>query len=377
MNTEIDKLRAENKNLQHQMNTLMRNARLNEEKLQRFSEMELLLISTRSLRDLLQIVINNYRNAFDLNAVTLILIDREYELLRFLDETGLQTDQLPELKLMADPADVEKWFDQQLSPRLMSFQNEHGELFVNAAQSLQSVALIPLIRQGKLIGSLNLGSNRHDRFQQSTSTDFLQRLAAIVSICIENALNVTKLERIGMTDPLTAVYNRRFFERRLVEVVSSSVRYSYDLSCMFLDVDRFKRVNDSLGHQVGDLVLREVAAIIDQHLRGSDMVARYGGEEFVVLLPQTPVNDACMVAERIRESLALHRFNLAEGKVLNVNISIGVAGMSVGKMGGEVIDLGLDLVKRADLALLEAKATGRNKVVLAESFVEKTELETS
>ncbi|MDH5391976.1 MAG: sensor domain-containing diguanylate cyclase [Gammaproteobacteria bacterium] len=376
MKTEIDQLRAENKNLQRQMNNLMRNARHNEEKLQRFSEMELLLISTHSLRDLLQIIINNYRNVFDLNSVTLILIDPEYELLRFLDETGLQTDQLPELKLVTESAEVEKWFDKQLSPRLMAFQQQHEELFAGGEKILQSVALIPLIRQGRLIGSLNLGSKRHDRFQQSTSTDFLQRLAAIVSICIENALNVTKLERIGMTDPLTCVYNRRFFERRLTEVVSSSVRYSYELSCMFLDVDRFKQVNDSLGHQVGDLVLREVAGIIDQHLRGSDMVARYGGEEFVVLLPQTPVNDARLVAERIRESLALHNFNLAEGKSLSVNISIGVAGMALGKMGGEVIDLGLDLVRRADLALLEAKSTGRNKVVLAESYAEKAELVT-
>ncbi|MCK4708565.1 MAG: sensor domain-containing diguanylate cyclase, partial [Gammaproteobacteria bacterium] len=327
MKTEAEKLKAENLKLRHQLSGLMQNAHLNEEKSQRFAEMELLLIGTHSLRDLFQIIINTYRSAFDLDRVSLLLIDSEYELLRFLDETGLQLDQLPELKLVAEPKELEKWFDKQLSPVLTAYQKQHEEIFTRSKNILKSVALVPLIRNGRLIGSLNLGSREADRFLASNGTDFLQRLAAIVSICIENALNVTRLERVGMTDPLTCVYNRRFFEQRLIEIVSSSVRYNFELSCMFLDVDYFKKVNDELGHQVGDLVLQEVAGIIDQHLRGSDMVARYGGEEFVVLLPQTPVMDAFAVAERIRKSLASHSFNLAEGKTLSISISIGVASM--------------------------------------------------
>ncbi len=370
MKTEVERLKSEKLNLKCQLKTLVQNARLNEEKMQRFSEMELLLISTHSLRDLLQIIITNYRNAFDLDRVSLILIDPDYELLRFLDETGLQLDQLPELKLFSDSTELERCFDKELSPILTTFEPKYSRLFVDANNLLQSVALIPLIRQGRLIGSLNLGSRELDRFQESSSTDFLQRLAAIISICFENSLNITRLERMGMTDPLTCVYNRRFFEQRLVEIVSSSVRYTYELSCMFLDVDHFKKVNDNLGHQVGDLVLQEVAGIINEYLRGSDMMARYGGEEFVVLLPQTPVNDAVAVAERIRKNLAGHQFNLAEGKTLSITLSIGVASMCVGDMGKTAIDLGRDLVKRADSALLNAKSLGRNKVLLAEAISE-------
>ena len=374
MEIEAEKLKADNTKLRHQLNGLMHNAQLNEEKSQRFAEMELLLIGTHSLRDLFQIIINTYRSAFDLDRVSLLLIDAEYELLRFLDETGLQLDQLPELQLVAEPKELEKWFDKQLFPVLTNYQKQHEEIFITSENILKSVALIPLIRNGRLIGSLNLGSREAGRFIESNGTDFLQRLAAIVSICIENALNVTRLERVGMTDPLTCVYNRRFFEQRLTETVSSSVRYNFELSCMFLDVDYFKKVNDELGHQVGDLVLQEVAVIIDQHLRGSDMVARYGGEEFVVLLPQTPVTDAYAVAERIRKSLASHSFNLAEGKTLSISMSIGVASMSAGDMGREAIELGRDLVKRADLALLNAKASGRNKVLIAESVQSKADL---
>lgn len=371
MSADNKQLKAENAHLRQQLESLMHHARLNEEKLQRFSEMELLLISTHSLRDLLKIIINNYKNAFDLDKVSLILIDTDYELLRFLDETGLQLDQLPELQLEADRQAIEKWFDQQLSPRLCAFEAEHKILFDGLHQNLRSIALIPLIRNGRLMGSLNLASAELNRFQSDDSTDFLQRLAAIVSICIENALNVTRLERVGMTDPLTCVYNRRFFEQRLNEVVSSSVRYHFELSCMFIDVDHFKKVNDQLGHQVGDLVLQEVASIIDQHLRGSDMVARYGGEEFVVLLPQTPVDQAYAVAERIRKSLETHQFSLSGGKKLNINISAGIAGMCTQDMSRSAIELGRDLVKRADLALLDAKAGGRNKVVMSQSGSKK------
>lgn len=371
MRTETDLLKAKNTRLTNQLNDLVHNARLNEEKMQRFSEMELLLIGTHSLRDLLQIIITNYRNAFDLDRVSLTLIDADYEILRFLDETGLQLDQLPELKLIADSDEVEKWFDQQLSPKLSAYKPEHDVLFVTANKQLKSVALIPLIRQGRLIGSLNLGAHEADRFQESSRTDFLQRLAAIVSICIENALNTTRLERVGMTDPLTCVYNRRFFEQRLIEMVSSSVRYDFILSCMFLDVDHFKKVNDDLGHQVGDLVLQEVALIINQHLRDSDMMARYGGEEFVALLPQTPLDDCMAVAERIRKSLESHQFHLAEGKNLSITVSIGVACMGSGNMGQAAIDMGRDLVKRADIALLKAKSTGRNRVVKEDEIAEK------
>ena len=365
MSADTEQLKAENERLRQQLESLMHNARLNEEKMQRFSEMELLLISTHSLRDLLQIIINNYKNAFDLDKVSLILIDSDYELLRFLDETGLQLDQLPELKLEADRQQVEKWFGQKLSPCLTSFNDDHKVLFDSVSHSLKSIALIPLIRNGRLIGSLNLGSAERDRFQSGNSTDFLQRLAAIVSICIENALNVTRLERVGMTDPLTCVYNRRFFEQRLNEVVSSSVRYHFELSCMFIDVDHFKKVNDKLGHQVGDLVLQEVASIIDQHLRGSDMVARYGGEEFVILLPQTPVDQAYAVAERIRKSLEKHHFSLSDSRQLKITISAGIAGMCTQDMSRSAIELGRDLVKRADLALLDAKSAGRNKVLMS------------
>jgi len=364
MKTELEKLRAEKIQLKCQLKNLVQNARQNEEKMLRFSEMELLLIGTHSLRDLLQIIIYNYRNAFDLDRVSLVLLDPEYELLRFLDETGLQLDQLPELKLYADSRELEKWFDKDLSPILTRYEEIHDPLYVNASEVLKSVALVPLIRKGKLIGSLNLGSRESDRFQKSNSTDFLQRLAAIVSICFENALNTTRLERVGMTDPLTSVYNRRFFEQRLIEFVSSSVRYGYELSCMFLDVDHFKKVNDDLGHQVGDLVLQEVASIINEYLRGGDMMARYGGEEFVVLLPQTPIKDAFLVAERIKDKLASHQFHLAEGKTLSITLSIGVASMCGGDMGLAAIEQGRDLVKRADIALLNAKESGRNKVVV-------------
>lgn len=359
-------LEKQNRSLRKQLNELVTNARQNEEKMQRFAELELLLISTHSLRDLFQIIINNYKAAFDLDLVTLVLIDEGYELLRFLDETGLQLDQLPELILIDDAQPLTDIFGHELKPVLGAYTKQTGFLFTQATTRIKSSAIIPLVRQGRLIGSLNLGSHDNGRFHYQAGTDFLERLAAIVSICIENSLNTSRLERVGMTDPLTCVYNRRFFEHRLGEVISSTVRYDYSLSCMFLDVDKFKQVNDQFGHQIGDLVLQEVAMIINHHLRGSDVMARYGGEEFVVLLPQTPVEDAVEVAERIRNHLQDHEFMLAEGNRLSITISIGVAGLDQSKLGRDPVNIGCDLVKTADEALLKAKSSGRNQVIQAE-----------
>ena len=160
--------------------------------------------------------------------------------------------------------------------------------------------------------------------------------------------------------------NRRYFDQRLSEEVKNVRRTGNPLTCMLLDVDHFKRVNDTYGHQVGDLVLREVAAIIRAQLRGSDVLSRYGGEEFSALLVNTSPEEAEEVAERIRQAIEQRVFDVPEFDPFTITISIGVATLKMppnthmnAKSAGQL------LIGHSDRVLYDAKATGRNRVISA------------
>lgn len=359
-------LHAENQRLRLQLKVLLSQARSNEDKMRRFNEQEYRLISTSSLAELVKLVIYNYRATFGLDAVSLVLLDPEKKLATILEGAGVVLEEMPEVILPGGSEELDALYGMSLQPVLDVFrESRHGTLFPGARNSLQSVALLPLERGGELIGSLNLGSFHGNRFVHGTSTDFLQRLSAIVSICLENAANLERLKSIGLTDPLTCINNRRYFEQRLVEEVADAVRHQQTLSCMFLDVDHFKRINDELGHQTGDLVLREIARLVSSQLRSSDVFSRYGGEEFVVLLPNTTERQAAEIAERIRSAVAEYLFPMPPTNRWQITISIG---MSVLPLSSET--QGFDararaFVAMADEALYEAKNTGRNRVVHA------------
>jgi diguanylate cyclase (GGDEF)-like protein len=220
-----------------------------------------------------------------------------------------------------------------------------------------------MLRQKKLIGSLNLGSRNEGRFAPGMATDFVSRLAAIVGICLENVTNSERLKHLGLTDPLTGVHNRRYFDQRLQEEVSRALRQNIPLSCLFLDIDHFKQVNDRYGHQTGDCVLREVASRIKDQVRSIDVLGRYGGEEFAVLLMQTDMDSALGVAERIRHGIAEQRFKGEGDETLVTTLSVGVAALHDCNRARNAETLAQQLVARADQALYRAKQGGRNCVM--------------
>ncbi|EKE72385.1 GGDEF domain-containing protein [Gallaecimonas xiamenensis] len=163
-----------------------------------------------------------------------------------------------------------------------------------------------------------------------------------------------QMELMATRDPLTASFNRYALERRAETELARSRRHRYPLSVLVVDADHFKQINDNFGHPVGDLVLQQLASLLRRHCRAQDTVARWGGEEFVVLLPDTPLNKAFQVAEKLRQLVAqqdLH--DLAPG--LSLTISVGCAQLTA----QENIS---DLLRRADIALYAAKDLGRNKV---------------
>jgi len=209
-----------------------------------------------------------------------------------------------------------------------------------------------------------MGSQNAKRFTRHHATDFLQRLAAISSVCLENAINRERIILSGLTDSLTGFYNRTYLERRLNEEISRAARYQQPLSCLFLDIDFFKKVNDTYGHASGDRVLREVANRIQNQLRASDIPTRFGGEEFTLLLPQTGCEEALLLAERIRLAVQATPFVMESTEQLKVTISIGVSQL-LAHEHQQPQGLGKQLLKSADSALYHAKKTGRNKAVLS------------
>jgi two-component system cell cycle response regulator len=148
------------------------------------------------------------------------------------------------------------------------------------------------------------------------------------------------------------------------EELARACRDGRSLVCMMLDVDHFKRVNDGWGHAAGDAVLRELAQRVDSEVRASDIAARFGGEEFVILLPRTTRTEGRHVAERIRRAVAAAPFGLPGGGDLPVTVSIGIAEFHPGAGRDDLKSLGEALIARADAALYDAKAAGRDRVVV-------------
>jgi len=172
--------------------------------------------------------------------------------------------------------------------------------------------------------------------------------------------NVHMSVEMAMTDPLTGLHNRRYMERHLDTLMASLAANAKSLAFLIIDVDHFKRVNDSYGHDVGDEILREFARRISDNIRGHDLACRFGGEEFVVIMPDTEVTMACTVAERLRASVECMPFPISRAPGgLNITVSIGIAGSE----GAQ--DTPDALLRRADQALYRAKNAGRNRVVAA------------
>lgn len=353
---------SENRDLRRQLESLVAQARHNEQVMRRFQDEELRMLGVGSFKELLQYVLLELKLNFDLDQVTLTLIDPEYEVRRMLIDLGIPRLDFPGLLFLDGPAKFHRLCGSSLAPVLGEYNAASRAPFFPGETKPASIAILPMVRHKKLIGSVNLGSMNDKRFTLGMATDFIGRLAVIIGVCLENVTNSERLKHLGLTDPLTGVHNRRYFDQRLQEEVGRAQRQGYPLSCLFLDVDHFKRVNDQYGHQTGDSVLREVAWRIKGQLRSIDVLGRYGGEEFAVLLIQTDQHSATNIAERIRIGIAELPFKGEDAAMLAVTLSVGVATLCDGNRAQEVIHLSQQLVAQADQALYQAKDGGRNRV---------------
>lgn len=195
------------------------------------------------------------------------------------------------------------------------------------------------------------------RIELTTADEIEQLAIAFNSMAQKLEQSQTDLRNLAILDGLTGVYNRREFNLQLKAELERSERYQHACSLIMMDIDYFKKLNDTHGHQGGDEALRVVAALLKREVRPTDRVARYGGEEFAIILPETTGEKALGVAERLRGTIAIAPISISEDMIINVTVSMGVATFPTDATSEE------KLLSLADQALYSAKKSGRNRVI--------------
>jgi diguanylate cyclase (GGDEF)-like protein len=219
---------------------------------------------------------------------------------------------------------------------------------------------VPIYSHDKILGVLALYRSDPRKHFADQELEMVTFLAEQGGTAIENVLLHEEAQRLSITDGLTGIWNRRYFQMQFRQVLATAARFNRTFSVLMLDLDHFKRINDTYGHRRGDEVLVEFAQRVTTMVREVDTFARYGGEEFACLLTETDINGAMTTAEKIREAVARDPLGDADGTPLHLTVSIGIAAYP------EHGDSFISLVEAADRALYRAKQTGRNQVCVAE-----------
>jgi two-component system cell cycle response regulator len=277
-----------------------------------------------------------------------------------LHNLEIQLDRYPELRVSLEsgqPVLVEDIYTHPLYADVRAVWDLEG-----IEVPVRSVIALPFTIELGHYGVFMLRRTRDMPPLGPTDLEFAQAVISASVAVIQRAQSVeltradnVRLEQLAHTDPLTQLLNRRAMTERLTDEMERALRFDSSLALLMVDLDHFKRINDTFGHLVGDDVLREVAQVIQASVRSTDLAARYGGEEFMVLLPDTAHDAAAALAEHIRERMAEHSFSSYEA--LSLTASVGLASFPAARI--ESVD---DLFARADAALYRAKADGRNCV---------------
>ena len=367
-----EKRLEENKQLREKLERMLTEARRNEQTQTSFDDFSLSVVAAQGPQKLFKLLLETQKK-FRIDEIRLCLVDRFHEVERLLTESyqnsydGLSFIDTETCKLLISDIPDRPILGTRILTKYDWLIN------VDEISIYKSAALFPLKRGNEIIGIQLLLSKDANRYDKSDGTAFHQKLAAMIAISIENCINRQRTLELGYQDGLTSAYNRRYFDERLRHEIDRCTRKKTDLVCLFIDVDFFKKINDNYGHQVGDAVLIRLVALMREQVRSSDIVARYGGEEFAVILPDTGIQVAHEVAERIRSQVESQKL-IINDNTLSITVSIGLASLSqirfqvandkkdqLDKLAGNLDQL---LLRKADEALYQAKQTGRNQVVV-------------
>jgi len=317
-------------------------------------------ISLLSLDGISTVLVNRLPSILSIHFFTLFLYDKDKRMLNLISHNRPDIESSFSLPLASSPI---------MEAAILSGKYILEDSFIDSKYYRKSdnkffkkdyFATIPLKIEKEIVGVLNINDGEKVSFNVS-NLDFVLKLSEFISMTVSNAVLYERTKKLSVTDGLTGISNRPNMEQVLRSEFERSMRYGAPLSVVLLDVDHFKGVNDTYGHQKGDEILVAFASLLKKFCRANDTAARYGGEEFLMILPQSNAQGAFKIAERVREEMMKLNFTGNESH-FSVTTSCGVV-----ELDRDFIKNTDELVTMADQALYEAKNSGRNKTVIGHS----------
>jgi diguanylate cyclase (GGDEF)-like protein len=314
-----------------------------------------MIASELQLQNLLDMAMNATVEISEVKRGSIFLFEEEHNHFTLRADHG-ENDGLPETILLSDSAVCSRVLEQK-EPIITRMDadppiQELGEFDLRVFG--RYFLIVPIVHQGELLGLMHLCEKTID----GEFTDRDLRLIKVFALQLGVAVKNAQLYEQAITDGMTKLYLHRYFKQRLFDEIKRAARFKRNLAIVMIDVDHFKKFNDSYGHQLGDEVLRRVAVIMRRAVRTHDLPVRYGGEEFALVLPETDMVGAMAVAERVRRSVEADHLE-SQGKTIKVTASFGVAVFPDSALEMET------LIKAADSALYVSKENGRNRVTPA------------
>jgi diguanylate cyclase (GGDEF)-like protein len=230
-------------------------------------------------------------------------------------------------------------------------------MMMDPKATLKSYLTLPLAVEGEILGCISLNSDQPNSFD-AKDLQFLSVIGYQMAATLKHFQRFSSIKNIAIYDALTGLYNRRYFEERLGVDAQKSFYSGTPLSLVMVDIDLFKKVNDTFGHTEGDQVLCKISSLLKTSVRKKDTVARYGGEEFILILPEAGLEESFVIAERIRRLVESTPFEIGQAQV-NLTLSMGISNFPSHRAKSKE-----ELIKMADQALYDAKRGGRNKVCI-------------
>ena len=316
------------------------------------------LTSFSSVDDVTSLIVDGANGILGAEISCVYLLDQEKWLLRLRASQGRPEDFFTAAVPVSETL-LGRAFTEGTVQEIDVSTGSSSARWVREPSEVRSHAAIPLRTGDSIVGVLAIASSTY-REMTPPEMERLQVIANQSSLALQNALLHEELERLSVTDRLTELYNHGYFQQRIDEELGRASRFAHTLSLIMIDIDDFKVFNDTFGHPRGDKVLQMVSETIRENLREMDVAARYGGEEFVVVLPETDLEGARAVAERIRRGVEQLSFIGGEGvPPVHKTISVGVASYPHNAANHS------KLIETADHAMYVAKRSGKNRVVAA------------
>jgi diguanylate cyclase (GGDEF)-like protein len=318
------------------------------------------LTSSLNLDSILQAIMDKVAAYFKPDTWSLLMTDDEHRELYFAIAVGDASESLKSVRLKIGEG-IAGWVAKHGEPLVVP-DVAADERFAPRVDEMtqwqtKSILCVPLASKNRILGVIQLINVDMTSFG-SDQFKLLQALADYAAIAIDNARAVEKIQELTITDDCTGLYNARHLYDTIDSEVYRSIRFGYEFSVLFLDLDHFKLINDNHGHLVGSRLLYEVGTTIKSRLRLIDYAFRYGGDEFVVLLPQTSKQSALVVARRLLDILRSTHFHLGDGLDLNIRASMGVASFPDDARNAH------DLIRQADEMMYSIKNTTRDAVAV-------------